>query len=57
MIKLLKWINDVGAWTNKGLALNGLRKYDEALECWKKAIEIDDHYVDKWNKTIHSLKI
>ena len=34
----------------KDLVLNALKRYDEALECWKKAIEIDDNYVSIWNK-------
>ena len=29
------------AYTNKGIALSDLRRYEEALECYYKAIESD----------------
>ena len=32
------------------MILSTLKKYDEALQCWKKAVEIDDNYVTNWNK-------
>ena len=36
-------------WNNKGLALNSLGKYDEAIKCYDKAIEIDPDDADTWN--------
>jgi len=30
------------------LILQELKKYNEALKCWKKSIEIDDNQVDSW---------
>ena len=36
-------------WNNKGLALNSLGRYDEAIKCYDKAIEIDPNDADAWN--------
>ena len=36
--------NDKVAWFNKGYALNELKRYEEAIECLDKAIEIDRDY-------------
>ena len=33
--------NSARAFTNKAWALNGLKKYDEALECSDKALGLD----------------
>ena len=42
----------IDAWTHKGWALQELKKYDEAIECWNKSIQIDDNnnHVNEWNK-------
>ena len=41
--------NDVWGWRNKGGALYFLGKYDEAIECYDKAIEIDPDNQVVWN--------
>ncbi len=41
--------NDVWGWRNKGGALYSLGKYDAAIECYDKAIEIDPNDADVWN--------
>ena len=41
--------NDVWGWRNKGGALYFLGKYDEAIKCYDKAIEIDPNDADVWN--------
>jgi len=41
--------NDVWGWRNKGLALYFLGKYEEAIKCYDKAIEIDPNDADVWN--------
>jgi len=41
--------NDVWGWRNKGGALYFLGKYDEAIECYDKAIEIDPNNSVVWN--------
>ena len=42
------WPKNAGAWFNKGNALQGLDKYNEAMQAYDKAIEIDPNYVDAW---------
>jgi len=37
------------AWNGKGNALAYLKKYEQAIECYDKAIEIDPKYVYAWN--------
>jgi tetratricopeptide (TPR) repeat protein len=39
---------DVDAWYNKGIALYGLGKYNEAIEYYDKSIEIDPNYALAW---------
>jgi tetratricopeptide (TPR) repeat protein len=41
--------NDVWGWRNKGGALYSLGKYDEAIKCYDKAIEIDPDNPVVWN--------
>jgi len=41
--------DDVWGWRNKGGALYFLGKYDEAIECYDKAIEIDPNNPVVWN--------
>ncbi len=33
--------NDPDIWNQKGVALRSLGRYDEALECFNKSLEID----------------
>ena len=41
--------NDAWGWRNKGGALYSLGKYDEAIECYDKAIQIDPDSPVVWN--------
>ena len=41
--------NYVDAWYNKGLALDKLDKYTEAVASFDQAIRIDGNYVDAWS--------
>jgi len=41
--------NDVWGWRNKGGALYFLGKYEEAIKCYDKAIEIDPNNSVVWN--------
>ena len=40
---------DSKAWYNKGLALDNLNKYDEAIKAFDKAIEINPKYSAAWD--------
>jgi len=33
--------NDPNLWNNKGIALRSLGRYEEAMECFNKSLEID----------------
>jgi tetratricopeptide (TPR) repeat protein len=35
-------------WYNKGTALGELGKYEEAIECYGKALKIDPNHADAW---------
>ncbi|MHA1271497.1 MAG: tetratricopeptide repeat protein [Candidatus Helarchaeota archaeon] len=37
------------AWNNKGVALDDQGKYEEAIECYERALEIDPNDKDAWN--------
>jgi tetratricopeptide (TPR) repeat protein len=37
------------AWYKKGVALGNSERYEEAIKCFDKAIEIDPSYADAWN--------
>jgi tetratricopeptide (TPR) repeat protein len=37
------------AWSNKGLALQNLGKYEEAIRCYDEALEINPKYAYAWN--------
>jgi tetratricopeptide (TPR) repeat protein len=41
--------NTAAYWNNRGGSLGALGRYDEAVECCKKAIEIDPRYAYAWN--------
>jgi len=38
----------VYGWRNKGAIFKELKKYDEALQYYDKAIEIDPNYANAW---------
>jgi len=38
-----------GAWINKGIALDGQGRYDEAIKAYDKAIGLDRHDAKTWN--------
>ncbi|TAF07426.1 MAG: tetratricopeptide repeat protein, partial [Oscillatoriales cyanobacterium] len=46
--KLVESRGDAKDWSEKGRCLNRLKRYDEALECLDKAIEIDSNYARAW---------
>ena len=39
---------DANDWNNKGLSLETIGKYEEALDCYNKAIEINPLYAEAW---------
>ena len=46
--KLVASRGEAKDWSEKGRCLNKLKRYDEALECLDKAIEIDSNYARGW---------
>ncbi|MEG3861705.1 tetratricopeptide repeat protein [Microcoleus sp. herbarium12] len=46
--KLVESRGEAKDWSEKGRCLNRLERYDEALECLDKAIEIDSNYARAW---------
>jgi tetratricopeptide (TPR) repeat protein len=44
-------------WLNKGNALVGQSKYDEAIQAYDKAIEIDPNYVPAWHNKGYVLNL
>ena len=40
--------NYANAWSNKGLALSGQGKYDEAIKAFDEAVRLDPNYADAW---------
>lgn len=40
---------NANAWFNKANALDEIGKYDEAIKCYDKAIEINSEDVGAWN--------
>jgi tetratricopeptide (TPR) repeat protein len=43
-----KYPNSPTAWYAKGLALTRLRIYDEAMDCFDRALSIDKNYAVAW---------
>jgi tetratricopeptide (TPR) repeat protein len=41
--------NDFDSWNEKGNVYYKLKKYDEAIKCYDKAIEIDPNFTHAWN--------
>ncbi|MCD6387429.1 MAG: tetratricopeptide repeat protein, partial [Methanophagales archaeon] len=37
------------AWNNKGVALSKLRRYEEAIECFNRALKINQNDAEAWN--------
>jgi len=46
--KLVTSRGEAKDWSEKGRCLNRLERYDEALECLDKAIELDSNYAIAW---------
>lgn len=47
-------------WNNKGYAFHNLKRYNEAIECYEKGLNINPNYDVSWNNkglTFNSLKI
>ncbi len=41
------------SWFDKGVKLQELKKFKEAIECYDKALEIDSRYIGAWyNKRV-----
>jgi len=40
---------DVGGWNNKGASLANLGRYEDAIHCLDKALELDPHYAGAWD--------
>lgn len=45
------------AWNNKGIDLDDLNNYDEAIKAWEKALEIKPQLVEAWNNKVNALKL
>lgn len=35
-------------WTNKGLGLGNMGRFEEAIQCYDKALELDPRYATAW---------
>ena len=53
--KIINNPNLVSAWNNKGLSFYHLKRYDEARECFDKALEIDSSFLHAWNNKGNAL--
>ena len=42
-------------WNDKGLSLRTLKRYDEAIRCYEKALEIDPRFVFAWTNKVNVL--
>jgi tetratricopeptide (TPR) repeat protein len=38
----------VSAWNNKGIALSRLKRFEDAIACYDKAIELDPNHANAW---------
>jgi len=47
---------DADAWVDKGDSLNNQGKFDEAIKCYDKAIQLDPKIADAWNNKGESLR-
>lgn len=47
--KILSDNPSVKAWNNKGIALSERDRFDEAIKCYDKALELDPQDTDVWN--------
>jgi tetratricopeptide (TPR) repeat protein len=43
------WIPLQKTWNDKDISLKNLKRYDETIECYNKAIQIDLNYASAWN--------
>jgi len=54
--KLAEW--SVGYWNKKGIALYNLKRYEEALQCYDKAIQLEPNSTEYWsNKGLAFFKL
>jgi tetratricopeptide (TPR) repeat protein len=37
------------SWNGKGYALSNLRKFEQAIECYDKALDLNSKYADAWD--------
>ena len=44
-----QWYNRADAWHNKGAVLINLARYEEAIACFERAIELKPDYADAWH--------
>ncbi len=42
-------------WNNKGASLRALGRYEEAISCYERALELDPRYANAWNNKGFSL--
>lgn len=47
--------NNFTEWSNKGRFLSDIKRYDEALECYSKSIEMNDKFVLSWYNKANTL--
>lgn len=38
-------------WVSRGLALGGLRRFEEELSCYERALAINPRYLEAWYRT------
>ena len=44
-------------WSNKGISLHSLGRYEEAIRCYDRALELDQRFAYAWNNKGGSLHI
>jgi len=42
--------DDEDTWYNKGITLDNLEKYDEAIICYNEVIRLNPEYLDVWRE-------